>query len=503
MTCMSTVSYQINLNGTLLTPFEGKKGLRQGDPISPYLFVLCMEYLSRMIHTLKDDARFKFHPKCAKLNITHLVFADDLLFFSNGTPEAVYTLLDLFEQFSSSSGLTANKQKSEIYFSGVNLARRSEILERAGLQEGTLPFRYLGIPLNAKRLSIVQYQPLLEKMVSKVHHWTAKLLSYGGRLQLIQSVLFSIQFYWSHIFPFPKKVMKAVEAICRKFLWAGDIESKKSSVAWEDVCRPRGEGGLNLIHLSSWNRACLLKLLWAIHKKSGRLWIKWIHAYYIKGSQVLNMKAPTQASFLFKKLLKLRELVSGLPGWGQLLGGDNMDMKKAYLLFHPQGPKVDWKELVLNNCATPKARFILWLALRKRLATKDRIQRFCTGINDTCIICQDVPETVEHLFFSCPIIKTAWEDLLSWLGMHHQVISWSSEMQFLYVKTKGKTPLARVLKVMLSEFMYAVWGERNRRIFENVREDMQRIKKQIIYITICRCLPIPSLTKFCNSMKLL
>lgn len=180
MCCMSTVSYYISLNGALLEPFAGKKGLRQGDPISPYLFVLCMEYLSRLMHTVHKNPSFSYHPRCSRLKITHLTFADDILFFSKGTLESITTLLDYFEVFSQTSRLIANKRKSEIYYAGVSLENRAIISRQVQLQEGTLSFRYLAVPLNAKRLSISQYQPLLEKMVSKVQHWSARLLSYGG-----------------------------------------------------------------------------------------------------------------------------------------------------------------------------------------------------------------------------------------------------------------------------------------------------------------------------------
>lgn len=72
MVCLTAVSYSINVNGELTVPFEGRRGLRQGDPISPYLFVLCMEYLNRYLMGLKDIQGFRFHPRCKKLNLTHV-----------------------------------------------------------------------------------------------------------------------------------------------------------------------------------------------------------------------------------------------------------------------------------------------------------------------------------------------------------------------------------------------------------------------------------------------
>ncbi|KAL6551480.1 hypothetical protein OROGR_007634 [Orobanche gracilis] len=283
MVGLTTVSHQINLNGCLTEPFNGGKGLRQGDPISPFLFVICMEYLRRLMRGLKDDTQFKFHPKCAVLGITHLVFADDLLFFCKGDLKSTTALMDMFERFSKTSGLIANCPKSEIYFSGVKQEVKERILEVSGLQEGLLPFRYLGVPLNGKRLSITQFQPLLEKMIGKVTHWTSRLLSYGGRLQLVNSVLYAIQQYWSRIFLFPKKVMRAIEGICRRFLWSGEAgESMKSPIAWDSLCRSKKEGGLTLIHLPTSNKVAFLKLLWAINNKEDKLWIKWLHTITYK-----------------------------------------------------------------------------------------------------------------------------------------------------------------------------------------------------------------------------
>ncbi len=70
MACLTTVSYSFNVNGELTIPFAGRKGLRQGDLISPYLFVLCMEYLNRCLMGLKEKQGFHFHPRCKKMNLT-------------------------------------------------------------------------------------------------------------------------------------------------------------------------------------------------------------------------------------------------------------------------------------------------------------------------------------------------------------------------------------------------------------------------------------------------
>lgn len=188
MACLSTASYYFNVNGEMTMPIKGKKGLRQGDPISPYLFVLCMEYLNRCLLELKDNKDYKYHPKCKKLNLYHVCFADDLLLFSRGDAQSIRQLFSAFQKFSFVSGLRANQAKTSIYFGGVPCEVHNLILEEFQISKGDLPFKYLGVPLSSKKLSIAACQPLIKNVLSRIDRWASKLLSYAGRLQLIKSI---------------------------------------------------------------------------------------------------------------------------------------------------------------------------------------------------------------------------------------------------------------------------------------------------------------------------
>lgn len=107
------------VNGEPNKPFKAAKGLRQGDPISPYLIVVAMEYLSRLPNTLRDNKEFSYNPRCANLGITHLCFADDLLLLARGDLQSVITLMKCFDIFAQASGLQTNRDKSSIYFGGI------------------------------------------------------------------------------------------------------------------------------------------------------------------------------------------------------------------------------------------------------------------------------------------------------------------------------------------------------------------------------------------------
>lgn len=129
MECVQTVSYSIGINAEYTEPFVADRELRQGDHISPYLFAICMEYLSRISSELQQNRLFKHHPKRAKLNLTHLIYADDLLLFARGDLLSVQALHGAFQQFSSAFGLKANLDKSCAYFDGVKKQVQDDILQ--------------------------------------------------------------------------------------------------------------------------------------------------------------------------------------------------------------------------------------------------------------------------------------------------------------------------------------------------------------------------------------
>ncbi|KAL6509176.1 hypothetical protein OROGR_022486 [Orobanche gracilis] len=407
----------------------------------------------------------------------------------------------VLESFSKTTGLIANRRKSEIYFAGVRQEVKESILSYSQIPEGNLPLRYLGVPLNGKRLSIIQYQPLLEKMVGKIQHWTSRLLSYGGRIQLIQSVLFAVQQYWSQIFIFPKKVISAIESICRRFLWTGTAdESRRAPVAWDSLCRPKAEGGLSLSHPPSNNKVTFLRLLWALHHKKDKLWIRWIHAYYIKTVPLKNVLVHPQASFLLRKILKCRDQVVNSGNWDKLMNASSFDPKAAYDMVRPPLEKVTWKELMLNNRATPKARFCLWMALRGRLATKDRMIRFDSSIDPICSFCSQEPEDLNHLLFCCVETRNMWSSLLSWYGLHCTAGTWEEVVIFACQNAKGKRPRNPIFKTVFTEFVYAVWMERNRRIFQNSQRTQIFLIREVFFRAIGRCIGDIKMEFTCKSL---
>lgn len=175
-----------------------------------------------------------------------------------------------------------------------------------------MPVKYLGVPLISSRLTKADCSVLKDKVLSRIHSWTQKFLSYWERAQLIQLVLFSIQTYWSSIFTLPQKVIQEIEGVLSAFLWSGtELKHSRAKIRWKDLCVPKNGGGLEFRLLKEWNKAINMKHLWALSQKADTLWVKWVHMYILKGYSLKGIQIPSDVSWVMGKLLKLQGLCQG------------------------------------------------------------------------------------------------------------------------------------------------------------------------------------------------
>uniref|UniRef100_A0A803Q8U7 Reverse transcriptase domain-containing protein n=1 Tax=Cannabis sativa TaxID=3483 RepID=A0A803Q8U7_CANSA len=141
MTCLKSTSYSILMNGRVQGSFQGKKGLRQGDPLSPLLFVLIMEYLTRRLLLAANHSEFRYQPLCKNLKIINLSFADDLMIFCKGDLGSIQIIKQILDEFSATSGLSININKSHLYFGGVKDEEKQKMVKELSLQEGEFPLK--------------------------------------------------------------------------------------------------------------------------------------------------------------------------------------------------------------------------------------------------------------------------------------------------------------------------------------------------------------------------
>ncbi|XP_074300309.1 uncharacterized protein LOC141631549 [Silene latifolia] len=136
MQCLTSPYYSLALNGNQFGFFKGRRGLRQGDPMSSLLFTICLEYFTRILSVVTQRPDLRFHPMCRKLGLSHLAFADNLLLFCRGDLASVRVLMRAFLSFSEASGLRMNQDKSEMYMHGITPLATEAILQLSGFKIG-------------------------------------------------------------------------------------------------------------------------------------------------------------------------------------------------------------------------------------------------------------------------------------------------------------------------------------------------------------------------------
>nr|GEV87688.1 hypothetical protein [Tanacetum cinerariifolium] len=195
--------------------------------------------------------------------------------------------------------------KSKAYFCNVLNHTKLAILHVLPFEEDRLPVKYLGVPLVSSRLIFRDCKELIDKVQNRVNDWKNKSLSIAGRLQLIQSVLGSLNVFWASVF--------------------GSMSSGKAKVAWEVVCLPKKEGGLGIRRPDHFNKALMVSHIWKLISFKESLWVKRIHVYKLKNRSFWDIPYRGKMSWSWKKLLKLRPLIRDF-FWSSIGDGSKISM---------------------------------------------------------------------------------------------------------------------------------------------------------------------------------
>ncbi|GMI93153.1 hypothetical protein HRI_002984600 [Hibiscus trionum] len=312
MHCVTSVSTQVLWNGSVFETFNPSRGIRQGDLLSPYLFVLCME---RPTHAIQGGIELgAWKPIKLSRNepqLSHLFFANDLVIFAETSLEQVDMVKQVFVDFCASSGQKVSAAKSRIFFSAnVPNGARDMICHRLGYEEVDNLGMYLGVPLIHKRVTKVTHGYLIQKVRSKLSGWKAKNLSLAGRIILAKSVLSSILAYTMQFVLLPINVCNEIEGLIRRFLWGGSDERKGVSlVNWEEVCKPTTKGGLGIRQVFAQNKTFLMKVAFNLVTRPDCLWVQVLRSKYKWPQDLPNSIYQHGSSRLWQGLGKIWEEV--------------------------------------------------------------------------------------------------------------------------------------------------------------------------------------------------
>nr|XP_027077062.1 uncharacterized protein LOC113700825 [Coffea arabica] len=274
--------FSVLVNGRSRGFFQASRGIKQGDPLSPILFILTSEALSRGLKAQATDGRIAHYalPK-GGIRITHLSFADDVVIFARGDRRSMVNLVHFLTLYQEGAGQWINKQKSFFIASRrCSTGQIRHIQHLTGFKQGTFPFTYLGCNLFVGHRKKEYFQFLVDKFIAKLAAWQTKFLSPGGRLILIKHVLSAIPSQVLAVMDPPKGLLKCLEGLMVNFFWGqSELGPKHHWCSWRNLCYLVNENGLGVCSLEDILGAFSCKLWWRFCN-SASLWADYMRSRY-------------------------------------------------------------------------------------------------------------------------------------------------------------------------------------------------------------------------------
>ncbi|CAN1162622.1 Putative ribonuclease H protein At1g65750 [Linum perenne] len=398
--CISTPTFQVQWNGGCSESFTPSRGLRQGCPLSPYLFTLCLERLSSLI---QDSVRTgDWQPVSLTrggTKLTHMFFADDLVLFGYASVQQAAIINQVLERFSEASGQEISREKSRIHFSKNVNRRASQAICEAFRMEATQNLgKYLGVPIIHGRNSKELYNFLLERMDAKLAGWKRKSLSQAGRVSLAQSVLNSLPSYVMQTTLLPVDICNKLDKKVRDFVWGSEEgERKMHLINWQKVCSPKNQGGLGLRSSREMNHALLMKLIWKMLKHPEELWVSVLMTkYFDRTSEGLRPRKSKRWSSCWKGLQETWPTFQGGLYWGIRNGRKTNFWTERWL---------DNGSILSEQCTPPSDRIV------------DKVADYCTtdGNWDLELLSSFLPNTLmEEVVGMTPPCDELEDDIPVW-----------------------------------------------------------------------------------------
>ncbi|GFS40543.1 hypothetical protein Acr_00g0069200 [Actinidia rufa] len=505
--CISTVKFSVLLvNGLAKGFFSGTRGLRQGDPLSPFLSITVMDVLRRFISRVVSSGRlngFRVGESSQEVIVLHLLFADDTLILCKDDPKEVACLRDILLCFQAASGLKINLVKSEI-----------------------IQVSFLAPPLSPR----LRGELVVDRLERKLDSWKRQYLSKGGKLTLIKSSLSSMPTYFLSLLTIPKSIASRLEKLMRDFLWNG-LENAPGIhlVAWKFLNFPKKGGGLGIRDLVLFNKALLGKWIWRFAVGEDKLWCRVLRGKYgtIRGDwrtkaidhfhetglwkgimQVWGDFCPhvfyqlgngNKISFWYdawccqeslrKRFLELFALAfeqaalvadywtlspirASQPGtdkwrW-KTQGKGRFTVSSFYQTLTGLGdPTFPWKGIWVNSVPS-KVCFFGWAAAKGAILTIDNLRRRSIIVTEWCYMCKRDAETTDHLLIHCDAARELWNLVFSIFGIQWVMPGTVRDLFacWSWKSNRGNRRLA--WKMVLLSLFWCIWRERNLRAFEDI-----------------------------------
>jgi hypothetical protein len=472
---LATASTRILINGELSDRIWHRRGLRQGDPLSPLLFVLVMDVLPALLTAADTVGALK--PIGSQLpRFRASLYADDVIMFINPCHDEVTATRRILDAFGEASGLRTNFAKSTISPIRCQDTPLQPLVLESNCQIAELPCTYLGLPLSVTRLTRAQLQPAIDKILNKMASWNT-ISSAAGRLTLLLSVVYAMPIFQILAVHPPAWFIKRIDKAARGFLWANkeSAPGAKCLVGWKQVCKPKMYGGLGIPDLAARSIALRCRWLWQtwmcpdkpwvglslpidnkvraifdasviIHIGDGEKTQFWTDGWRQEGKLctlfpdlylhctlrrisikralendkwIRHFKAPLPSAAVrqFTELWAMLRPVRLTPGtpdtltWRWTADGA-YSASSAYAMQYIGTIRPAFPSIIWRADVPPKCKFFTWLAVQGKCLTADVLARRGCPHDPLCPLCRSSPETASHLLMTCPFAQDIWTRVL-------------------------------------------------------------------------------------------
>ncbi|CAM8914848.1 unnamed protein product [Rhodiola kirilowii] len=450
MKCVKSVSYRVRVNGLISDKFFPERGLRQGDPLSPYLFVICTEWLVSRLEELQGQGLIRgVKVSRSAPMIYNLLFADDSILFIRAEVDDIMNLKSTLVKYQDLSGQQINLNKSEVCV-GNNVGGDKARLIRCilGMKGVDKIEKYLGLPICFSRRKTELFSFIESRMWKKVNGWKEKLLSAAGREILIKSVIQAIPIYAMSCFKFPKNLSNKMSSLVTRYWW--NEARDKRYIAWvrkDILCRPKEEGGMAFKAFELVNEALLVKQVGRIISCPDLLISRVLKARYFPGTDIAAANLGTRPSWAWRSL---HEVIHVALNWfvpsisGNELGwesreGKDITVRSVYdflssqresLVKNIRGEASDgsrvrqfWRKLWRVK-GQGKVKIFMWRLFNNALPSAvNLISRGCE-VETRCLKCGYKWESTIHIFLECWWSVEFWRLLME--GREHLNLNFHS-----------------------------------------------------------------------------
>ncbi|XP_031131672.1 uncharacterized protein LOC116033057 [Ipomoea triloba] len=311
--CVTSVRYNIMVNGGEVGTVIPSRGIQQGDPLSPSLFIVCAEGLSLLLQ--QKEAQGQIHGvKVARgaPPVSHLFFADDSLLFFKSIDAEAQEVRNCLLLYSRASGQVVNFEKSSIMFStNTRSDMRDHVASVFHVQQVQDFGRYLGLPsfLGRNRTTVFRY--VEQRVRERVNSWQKKLLTRAGKEVLLKSVAQAMPIFSMSVFLLPIGVCHTIENIMNRFWWQHGRAVNRGIhwMSWSRMSIPKQYGGIGFKRLHEFNVALLAKQGWRLLTSPYSLMSRVLKARYFPNDCFLSAKLGSNPSYIWRSILAGQNLL--------------------------------------------------------------------------------------------------------------------------------------------------------------------------------------------------